>query len=184
MKRLPTLFLLLSLFSFANLSAQEHLRFMGIPLTGTINQFQAKLQAKGVRYNRELSSVLPVGTRAFNCTFSGYKAHVAVYYNNSSHIVYGAKVYVDELSEERANAVFEEFKQNVISKYGVSIFDETKDGTYYAYIFGKKLLNGIISIYKREEETYYNYPYIHSVHIQYIDRINNNANEATTLEDY
>ena len=51
------LLLLTCLFAFPILSvaqSQEHLKFMGIPLDGTITQFQAKLQAKGVNYDTQV----------------------------------------------------------------------------------------------------------------------------------
>ena len=34
----------------------EHLKFMGIPLTGTITQFQQKLATKGVTHNKRASA--------------------------------------------------------------------------------------------------------------------------------
>ena len=54
-------------------SAQSnvHIKFMGIPVTGTIAQFQAKLVAKGCTYNKVASASISNGTRAFNGTFVG-----------------------------------------------------------------------------------------------------------------
>lgn len=34
--------------------AQEHLKFMGIPLTGNINSFQTKLKAKGFEVDKQI----------------------------------------------------------------------------------------------------------------------------------
>ena len=82
--------------------AQEHMKFAGIPLNGTITQFQQKLLAKGYTVNSKMNSVLPVGTRSFKGTFIGKRANVAVYYDETTHIVYGAKAYFDELSETKA----------------------------------------------------------------------------------
>lgn len=51
----------------ANRNPKQHLTFMGIPITGTIDQFSAKLRAKGIR----LSARLDKGTRGFYGTFMG-----------------------------------------------------------------------------------------------------------------
>lgn len=57
--------------SFAQ--SNVHIKFMGIPVTGTIAQFQAKLVAKGCTYNKVASASISNGTRAFNGTFVGNK---------------------------------------------------------------------------------------------------------------
>lgn len=44
----------------AHSQEQPHMKFMGIPLTGTITQFQAKLAAKGVAYDPTTSRRLDV----------------------------------------------------------------------------------------------------------------------------
>ena len=36
--------------------AQEHLKFMGIPLTGNINSFQTKLKAKGFEVDKQINA--------------------------------------------------------------------------------------------------------------------------------
>ena len=54
----------------------EHLKFMGIPLTGTITQFQQKLTAKGVTHDKKASATAPIGTRIFSGKFAGAKAEI------------------------------------------------------------------------------------------------------------
>ena len=48
------LFAIISIISFAQ-NTTEHLRYMGIPITGTITQFQTKLQTKVVRLTKVLA---------------------------------------------------------------------------------------------------------------------------------
>lgn len=67
------LLLLMSLFSLVLFAQTEHMKFAGIPLTGSIEQFQKKLIAKGFRLNAKISKLLPVGTRSFIGTFAGKK---------------------------------------------------------------------------------------------------------------
>lgn len=82
MKRLlSTLFCLL--FAIASLAqnANDHLKFMGIPITGTITQFQAKLKTKGVVIDTKESSKVNVGIRVFKGDFVGQKSRFYVYYS-------------------------------------------------------------------------------------------------------
>ena len=132
MKRL---LFLTCLFAYcALLPAQEHLMFMGIPLTGTINQFQTKLQAKGVRHDRQLSNELPLGIRAFKGTFSNRKANISVYYNSKTLLVYAAKAYIPDLTEENANELFELFKHNLLTKYADGIANDEDEDSFIIYV--------------------------------------------------
>lgn len=70
-------FFLLSISAIAQ--ANYHLKFKGIPITGTISQFQAQLTAKGCTYDRQTSAALQQGTRAFKGTLAGEKANIFVY---------------------------------------------------------------------------------------------------------
>lgn len=63
-------FIFVWLFAFVSMlchaqNLTEHLSFMGIPINGTITQFQAKLQGKGCVVDRALSSQLTVGCHGF-----------------------------------------------------------------------------------------------------------------------
>ena len=55
----------------------NHIKFMGIPLTGTITQFQAKLVSKGCTYDKATSSSLSNGIKLYNGTFVGNKVDIA-----------------------------------------------------------------------------------------------------------
>ena len=81
------LFLLLVITLFVSVGAMaqtEHLKFMGIPLNGTITQFQNKLKAKGVDVNPSLNKFIPTGGRAFKGVFSGNDATIFVYYDEKT----------------------------------------------------------------------------------------------------
>ena len=59
------LFAIISIVGIAQ-NTTEHLSYMGIPITGTITQFQAKLQAKRCSLDKQTSNSLGVGCRASN----------------------------------------------------------------------------------------------------------------------
>lgn len=87
--------MLLVIAAFAQ-SANGHLKYMGIPITGTITQFQNKLAAKGIKYNQPMSARLDAGTRGFNGTFAGNKVTIFVYYDIRSKIVYRVKSVIED----------------------------------------------------------------------------------------
>ena len=70
--------------SFAQ--SNVHIKFMGIPVTGTIAQFQAKQVAKGCTYNKVASASISNGTRAFKGTFVGNKVDIYVYYDTNTNL--------------------------------------------------------------------------------------------------
>lgn len=74
--------------------AQEHLKFMGIPLTGNINSFQTKLKAKGFEVDKQINKYAPVGTRIFKGLFAGENAQIFVFYNKKHKTVYRAKAII------------------------------------------------------------------------------------------
>ena len=71
--------------SFAQ--SNVNIKFMGIPVTGTIAQFQAKQVAKGCTYNKVASASISNGTRAFKGSFVGNKVDIYVYYDTNTKIV-------------------------------------------------------------------------------------------------
>lgn len=176
-------FILVSTFA-AYSQEQPHMAFMGIPLTGTITQFQAKLATKGVAYDAATSRSLDVGTRFFKGTFSGKKASVYVYYNEKSKVVYRAKAVISSTD----NDVFEnEYKYfvNMLSQkyYSAEVQRGTQDShetvTYmvpndetaiYKYL-------GTIDVYRTSD-----YPY-KFLHIDYTDTVNKIKNNAQNMDD-
>ncbi len=182
------LLLLTCLFAFPILSVaqgQEHLKFMGIPLDGTITQFQAKLQAKGVNYDTQGSKVLSVGTRAFRGTFSGKKAFIYVYYNEKTKVVYRAKAVVHSTDEDIADNSYYYFVGMLKQKYDTADIETgTKDNhealtllvpnenenTYYKYL-------GRIDVYRTRD--YPNY----DIHIDYYDTLNTVNNDNRNMDD-
>jgi len=104
----------------------EHLKFMGIPLTGNITSFQTKLQAKGVKYDQKTSKEIKAGCRAFVGTFSGEKATIFVYYNEKTKIVYRAKAVITCLNKEAGERMYRDFESMLKSKYSTHVATESE----------------------------------------------------------
>lgn len=78
-----------------NRNPKQHLTFMGIPITGTIDQFTAKLRAKGIRCDYKLSAGFGKGARAFYGTFMGETNRlITVQFNPYTKVVYEVMVFL------------------------------------------------------------------------------------------
>lgn len=180
--------MILAITSFAQSNA--HIKFMGIPLTGTITQFQAKLAAKGCTYNKVGSSSIPNGTRAFNGTFVGKKVDIYVYYDIKTKTVYRTKAVINGVSEDLALQEYSRIKDLLSQKYG-----SDSDDMYVGTLGGKESvsfisandegdINGSIDLFiTQDEETWIRAPYNYNLHIDYNDRINTIKHENQQLDE-
>lgn len=196
MKRFA-LFLCCLLFSFTILAqGNTHLKFMGIPLTGNITQFQSKLTQKGCTYNKVASASLENGIRAFKGTFVGHKVDIYVYYDPKTKIVYRAKAVISGTTDDLAEQFFDKIKDLLSQKYGIdymqvsgehnlafySLNNPNEEVDYSKNIFD--IANGKIYLYiTQDEETWIRAPYNYNVHIDYNDFINTNKHSNQQLDE-
>lgn len=180
--------LLFAIASFAQTS--NHIKFMGIPLTGTIAQFQAKLVAKGCSYNKAASASISNGTRAFKGTFVGNKVDIYVYYDIKTKIVYRTKAVVSGVSEDLAEQEYSKIKDLLSQKYGSDSEDMyvgTKDGKESVSFISANdegEINGSIDLFiTQDEETWIRAPFNYNLHVDYNDRINTNKHENQQLDE-
>ena len=174
--------------SFAQ--SNVHIKFMGIPLTGTIAQFQAKLVAKGCTYNKVASASISNGTRAFKGTFVGNKVDIYVYYDTNTKIVYRTKAVVSGVSEDIVEQEYSKVKNLLSQKYGSDSEDMyvgTKDGKEYVSFISANdegEINGSIDLFiTQDEESWIRAPYNYNLHIDYNDRINTNKHDNQQLDE-
>lgn len=202
MKRLlSTLFCLLLVVAAFAQNAYGHLRFMGIPITGTIAQFQAKLVAKGCTYDKVASSSITVGTRAFKGYLAGNKVDIYAYYNTQTKIVYRVKAVINGISEGLATQKYNELKSFLTVKYDsrytkTSSF-EGKEIIQYLALRDKNtsidpenlpsrlsdVAFGVIKLYISKDLEDWNSPYNYYLHIDYYDQINSEKNSSDILDE-
>lgn len=186
MKRI--LSFILAALCILSLSAQtRHLRFMGIPLDGTINNFQAKLATKGFTPDVVANRSIKDPVRAFkNGTFAGEDATIYVYYNARTKNVYRAKAVIDCTDKSHLERLFAKFRDNIGEKYTlrsdfiVDKYNGYDSGSYLIYNFTYDLIIGVIDLYASDAITY---PYDPSLHIDYTDRVNDLKNDTQNSED-
>lgn len=185
MKRiLSALFSLI--FCCAMYAQTEHMKFMGIPLTGTITAFQSKLQAKGVSYDALISKNIPAGCRAFRGTFSGEDAEIYVYYNERTKVVYRAKAVIECINEDRGRDKLNTFKSMLTSKYvyGDKIDDEQNGHPSFSIrVYDSSLENvlGIVGLYiSNHAASFRDEVYLH---VDYEDALNGIKNIEKNMDD-
>lgn len=168
------------------MAQQEHLKFMGIPLNGSITSFQDKLKAKGISYDRVASAKTNAGVRCFNGIFSGEKARIYVYYNEKTKIVYRAKAVLEYSNKEIGERKFEKFKSMLKDKYLTAYAKDSEQDGYpsmgmlvYDNEFDKSL--GIISLYMADS----GYSFMDEVylHIDYEDNVNSESDMDKNMDD-
>lgn len=175
MKR-KLLSLIVVLFCFMAVSAQTHLKFMGIPINGHINTFSQKLIAKGFKQlpaNQQLPD-----SRLFQGTFSGESAYLLVGYSPKTKTVYYVGVFIKDLSKSIAEAKIRNFEAKFDQKYltvDASAEGEGVDRWIEYYPAG-----GFIRIWA-EKDTEYSYDY--NFYIKYSDDINSNKNQDSEIDD-
>ena len=155
-----------------SIQAQHHMEFMGIPLTGSITEFQSELLAKGAIYNETMSQKLPIGVRLFTGVFADEDVAIYVYYNPTSKVVYEAKVMMVYSTKNSCEIKYNEMKGVLSSTYSdVDANIDFLEGHECCYFI---LLNegdpddplGTIQLSVQAIGPYY------SVHISFLDSIN------------
>lgn len=128
-----------------SVSAQEHMKFMGIPLDDTIENFALKLKAKGVTYDAVKSKATIPGCKLYNGTFMGEKTTFMVFFNVKSRVVFGVSVELSYSSVDLAFTPFKNISEQLIKKYPKAVYEESKDSEGDA--------NGFIFHIPNEDET-------------------------------
>lgn len=193
-------FLLLVVASFAQNNG-DHLKFMGIPLTGNITQFQSKLIAKGCTLDKISSAKASNGLRIFNGSFAGNKVKIVVFYNPQNKIIYRAKALLDGVSEDRAEQEYNKIKSLLSQKYGSEYMETSEMDGKEACSFPSlktngqhvdfenvtdysEVINGKVDIYiTQDEESWIRSPFNYNLHIDYNDYLNSMQRDADMLED-
>lgn len=179
---LLTLFCITSMIAFSQ-SEGTHLKFMGIELDGTINEFQEKLLKKGLTIDPD-SKLLPNGVRLYKGSFSGEEAQIVVFYNPQSKTVYRAKAIITRYGKDSIEQLISKFESKLDLKYGTdnkytSGERDDKYNKFYEYTY--EVDNGSIGLMivagdgLRYREYY--------LHVDYHDSFNDLMNTFDEMDD-
>ncbi len=177
MKRFLSLFVMLVL-TLGVMAQTQHMKFMGIPLNGTISAFHQKLVAKGCKPDVEYNKTAPVGSRHFIGTFFGEKALIIVYYNAKTKVVYRAKACIDRSSEDDIIRKYNEVKSALEEKYPNAYMSKGEyEGNEGMHFYTDQ---GWIDLYVSKDVVYADKYYLH---IDYYDEVNDKKNENSKMND-
>jgi hypothetical protein len=177
MKRILSFFVMLVL-TLGAMAQTQHMKFMGIPLNGTISAFHQKLVAKGCKHDVEVSNAVGAGSRVFTGTFFGEKADICVCYNAKTKVVYRAKAWIQRSSEDDIIRKYNEVKSALEEKYTDAYMSEDEHNGYESMHFYTD--QGWIDLYVYKDDGYY-IPY--ALHIDYFDDVNFKKNESSKMND-
>lgn len=160
------------------------MKFMGIPLNGTISEFTSKMKAKGASISPG-NSVSGPGCRYFNGTFFGEKANFYVYYNPSTKIVYRAKAVIMSSNFDYVKSIYNKINIVIQNKYNEKHSEDTHEGyeaTSYKIDLGTSatFYEGTIDLFF-SETNFYDKEY--NLHIDYYDTANRRKYEKTINSD-
>lgn len=179
---------LFALFVCMAVSAQQHMKFMGIPLDGTIDNFTLKLKTKGLTYNVAKSKALGPGAKFYDGTFMGEKATFMVFFNEKSRVVYGVLVELPYSSVNLAYTPFVNISEQLQKKYPKAVYEPKKDseGDVDGVTFSIPDENeteriGIIIQSLNKSNTFFRDGW--SINLMYTDIKNFQKNEAINNED-
>ena len=176
----------------------DHLKFAGIPLDGSISNFHQKLLSKGYSIDPLLNDgETNQSRRCYKGVFAGEKCTVIVYFDLHTKIVYRVKVLISGLSESIAEQKYSDMKARLIKKYDESnsLHNTNTDNGLECFTiipmrekyneFLTKWGNsyGEIDLYRAKNEADQNYPYHFYLHIDYLDQINSDAHEKSIEDD-
>lgn len=183
-KTVVIIFLLVSsLFAFAQ-SESEHLKFMGIELDGTINEFQEKLLKKGVTIDPDPKQSSN-GKRLYKGSFSGEEAQIAVFYNPQSKTVYRAKALITRYVKDHIEQLISKFESKLDLKYGTDnkqTRTETDDKYNKFNDHQYNVENGRINLFISAVDGL-SYGKYFLLHIDYHDWLNSFMNDLEEMDD-
>ena len=186
MKKIISVFFVLCI--CLSVSAQEHMKFMGIPLDGTIDNFALKLKEKGVTYDAVKSETAGPGGRIFKGMFIGEDATFMVFFNAKSKMVFGVGVELSYPDVESAHLPFVNLTELLQNKYPTATSEASKDsdGDVNGLAFnipdktGVKRIGFILQTLK-VSDSYQNGGC--SIYLMYTDMDNFQKSEAINNED-
>jgi hypothetical protein len=178
------LLLVVCLLSVVSKAQTEHLKFAGVPLTGTITEFQRQLLAKGFKQDminkfeiEQLDGKLaPEGKRMYRGKYVNQKAKIKVFFDSKTKLVFKAQAYFTKLDENSAQIKLEYFKSLLASKYGAANMkehDQSKELPGFLLTTGEGQIYGYVT----KNSIFY------STYIQYTDSINEENHRHRMLND-
>lgn len=159
------LILIISCLCFTQAFSDDHLKFLGFPIDGTVNEYASKIKSKGfyVSPDNEYASK---GLRVMEGPFLGKTRKIGLHYNKDTKIIYAVTLVEKFLLEKDAKVLYDKLESLLHEKYPNATFDPSveDEGIISGCSFEGK--EGIICLGIFDAITEYR------VKLSYTDRIN------------
>lgn len=147
MKRL--LILIISCLCFTQAFCDGHLKFLGFPIDGTVNEYASKIKSKGFYVSPENESV-GKGLRVMRGPFLGKERDIGLFYDKNTNLMYKVTFAEYFYNEKDAKVLYDKLVSLLREKYPNATFDpsfevegdpisycsfEIKEGIIYLGIF-------------------------------------------------
>ena len=162
MKRL--LILIISCLCFTQAFCDDHLKFLGFPIDGTVDEYASKIKSKGF-YVAPDNEYAPKGLRIMEGPFLGKTRNIGLHYNKETKTIYGVTLVEKFFFEEDAKALYDKLESLLSEKYPNATYKSPLEGGYISSCSFKGK-EGIISLAIIDEIIEYR------VKMSYTDRIN------------
>lgn len=155
------------------LGAQEHIRFMGLPVDGSIKEFAQQMKRSGFKCTTKNKKA---GAWMFRGMFTGQPSDVCVAFDKGTGVVNSVMVYLPAETEREAEAHIERFDGMLAEKYPDAQRSVRGLGRESHIEFG--MPDGIVSLWKSPASLGR-----YRVAITYFDRVNNTKKRESEKDD-
>ena len=149
--------LLLALTSFAQ---TEHMKFMGIPIDGSLKSFCSQLKKKG--FDRDPYETRRKDSRIYIGEFAGHNSKVFVYSDAKSNNVHSVIVNIPSYEEDVALSIYNNLRQMLIEKYSEDV--GVKEYKWLNERYADKIREGKLTelkwLYEKKDDDGYDVTYI------------------------
>jgi hypothetical protein len=164
MKRL--LILIISCLCFTQAFCDDHLKFLGFPIDGTVNEYASKIKSKGFYVSPD-NVYARKGLRIMEGPFLGKTRKIGLHYNEDTKIIYNVTLVVEKfLFEKDAKVLYDKLESLLHEKYPNATFNPSAEVERTIFSCSFKGKEGIICLGIFDERTEYR------VKMSYTDRIN------------
>lgn len=147
MKRL--LILIISCLCFTQAFCDDHLKFLGFPIDGTVNEYASKIKSKGF-YVAPENAYTSKGVRVMRGPFLGKERLLALNYDKETNLMYAVTFVEYFYNEKDAKVLYDKLVSLLREKYPNATFDPSfevdgdpiyccsfivKEGSIYLTIF-------------------------------------------------
>lgn len=160
MKRL----IILTIFYFTQTFSDEHLKFLGFPINGTVNEYAAKLISKGFRISQK-NKYASKGLRVMEGPFLDNIEEFGLHYDPNTKKMWSVTFVRNCFTEEEAKELYDKLESLIREKHFEATY-KTDIEKSYIYSCSFKSDWGIISLGIKE------YDFMYLVNMTYCDRIN------------